>query len=344
MNDAAERFAHDHPVLIGDERARPAFVAAPAESLTPGRLAQLHRLSRGMVVLALDDAGADRLALGPSTSSRRLPHALPFTNSIDAAQVTGGGWSMADRALTIRVATDPRTRACDVLTPGHVHPVRIGADDLLRQADTAAAALELARLSGKLPAAALCSVVDRRGAAVSAFTAAADTPLARLGYVSAAELRAHHLARRAAETTVECSLPTRDGAFRLAANTEGPGASTTLALVHGEPRAHRLPLVYVHYACVLGDALGSLLCDCGRRLRRAIDRILDEGAGVVIYIKPTGAVYECGRTGAVDAPTVAGLLRRTGVESVRLQHESEQLALQLGALGVAVQRRLAPAA
>ena len=344
MRDAADRFADDQAVLIGDEADAPAFVAAPAESVTPGRLARIHRLSQGMVLLALDDAGADRLALAPGTSARRLPRALPFTNSIDAARVTGGGWSMADRALTMRVATDPRTGASDVLTPGHVHPIRIGAADLRHGPDPAGAALELARLSGKLPAVAPGAVVDRRGATVPASAARAGTALSRLGYASAAELRAHHLARRAAETAVECALPTRAGIFRLAATLEGPAAATTLALVHGEPSAHRSPLVCVHCACVLGDALGSLLCDCRRQLDQAVGRILDEGVGILIYVKSPDAVYACGRAGAVDVPAVAGLLRRTGVERARLQHASERLAVELHALGIQVEPRLVTAA
>lgn len=339
MNAAVEYFAADRAVLLGDSDRSPVFVAMAAENMTPARLEHVLELGGGTVALGLEDAAIERLGLR-TVEPRRSPRTS--LAAIDAAAVVAGGWSAADRALTMRTAADPLSGPSDLNTPGHVHPMEVGRDDLLARASAAAAALELARISGKVPAVALCAVAGRRGHPVSLLTARSRRDLARLPHASPADVQVHHRARRAAEMSLECVLPTRVGAFDLAAYVEDPAAATTLAMAHGDLRtAVRTPLVYVHQACLFGDAFGSLLCDCRTTLDRALRDIVREGVGVVIYVKPASATYDCGRAGSADAAAIAGLLRRVGVGAARLEPHSPRLMVALRRLGLQIEEPLA---
>lgn len=339
MNAAVEYLAADRAVLLGDSDQSPVFVAMAAENMTPARLEHLHELGGGTVVLGLEDVATERLGLR-TVEPRRSPR--PSLASIDAATVVAGGWSAADRALTMRTAADPLSGLSDLNTPGHVHPIEVGRDDLLARASAAAAALELARISGKVPAVALSAVAGRRGHPVSSLTARSRRDIARLPHASPADVQVHHRARRAAEMSLECALPTRVGAFELAAYVENPAAVTTLAMAHGDlGAAGRAPLVYVHHACLLGDTFGSRLCECRAELDRALHHIVQEGAGVLIYVKPATATYECVRTESPDAAAIAGLLRRVGVGAARLEPHSPRLMVALRRLGLQIEEPLA---
>jgi 3,4-dihydroxy 2-butanone 4-phosphate synthase / GTP cyclohydrolase II len=333
---SVESFAGDEPVLVGAGDARPVFVALPAESVTARRLARLRELGRGMVVLALEDSIAERLQLPPSPRLRGPRPDLPFTASIDAARGVGDGWSLSDQALTMRVAADPRSEPQELAIPGHVHPIRVERDELLKDGGAASAALELARISHRLEAVALCAVVDRAGGYVTLEQARTNRALSRLPVVVPDELRSSGRSRRAEERAVLCALPTRDGDFEVAAYVDALDGAATVALVHGEPASHPRPSVYIHAACLLGDAFGSLLCDCRLELEGAVDRIVDEGAGIVVYVKTGAAPYACGRDLAVDAGAIAGLLHRVGVAALRLQAGRRTLATELRTFGLDV--------
>lgn len=328
---STERFAAGEPVLVGGEHDATIFVAAAAGAVTPAALERLHELGRGMVVLGLADEIADRLALPSPGAGVRPPIDVPFTAPIDAAFGVSGGWSLRDRAHTIRVAADARTRPDDLTIPGHVHAARVGPGD----GGAAAAALELARLSGREPAVALCAVVDRSGASASLVDARQDPGLGRLPFAASAELRGLVRARRMRVRTISCALPLRGGAF--VAEAYGSDGDVMVALVHGDPAARLRPLVHVHAACVLGDAFGSLACDCRAALDDAFAAIVEAGAGVVLYAKPTSSMPAiCGREQGFDAAVAAGLLRQAGVTRLRLGRRDAALAGELRALGLDV--------
>jgi 3,4-dihydroxy 2-butanone 4-phosphate synthase / GTP cyclohydrolase II len=334
--EAVEDFAADELVLVGGERDLPLFVAVPAQALDAMKLDRLEQLGQGPVVLALEATIADQLQLPASPISTRSRLTLPFTASIDAARGIGGGWSLADRALTMRLVADPQTDPTDLAMPGHVHPARVSGDELLERESTVAAALELARISDRHQAVALCAVVDNEGAFVPIAAARGSRRLSGLRLAQTDELRASRRADRAQWSDVSCALPTRRGLFRVVAHHEELSDVTTLALVHGDPQSRREPLVYVHRSCLLADTLGSLLCSCRAELDQALARILEEGAGILIYAKPSVLTLECGTARTVDAPVMAGLLRRAGTATLRLSGDVAPLAGQLRALGLTV--------
>jgi 3,4-dihydroxy 2-butanone 4-phosphate synthase / GTP cyclohydrolase II len=315
VEPAAARFAERELVLVGDQRDDAIFLACPADGVDAARLERLHELGRGMVVLGLSEPAARRLALPAPWRGTHRQRDIALTAPIDARSGIEGGWSLKDRALTMRVAADPGSRSSDVTIPGHVFPALIEE----RPESVAAAALELARLSGRAPAVALCAVVDRHGRAASLRDARADEQLGRLQVASTAELHSGWIARHAGELSVSCALPTKGGMFRAVGYAPAAQDPPTVALIHGDPATSEPTLVHVHVACLFGDAFGSLLCDCRRELDRAASAITRAGAGVIIYAKPKQVTpVACVRGEPIDATTVAGLLRAVGVTQLRL--------------------------
>jgi 3,4-dihydroxy 2-butanone 4-phosphate synthase/GTP cyclohydrolase II len=320
-DDAADAFAAGEPVLVGDSDDAVVFVAAMAARIDAARLQTIQELAAGMTVLGLGTEHAQRLGLMPLApqAGGAVPHGrlgLELGTPIDAATGIRGGWSLRDRAHTMRTAADPDCRATDLSVPGHVHPAAV----TTAATPAAAAALELARRYGSAPAVALSAVTGGDGMPVGLLAAQRTRELRRLPHVSSAHMRAEALTRRTEGRIVDCALPTRDGAFRAIALDDGPVDPThgsAVALVHGDPAATASPVVHVHPACLLGDTFGSLLCECQAELTGAADAILAAGAGVIVYVKPgvedPNRRYHCGRDTPVDRAPVLALLRACGV-------------------------------
>lgn len=333
LEPAVEQFAAGLPVLVGDVDDHTIFVAVAADSLRPEHLATLQELGRGPVVLGLGEPQTDRLQLRITGPRAAIPAAMRLTTPIDAASGITAGWSLADRARTIRVAGSPTSGPSDVVIPGHVLTARI--EDRGRGA--APAALELARLADRGPAVALCVVLDAGGGVARLNSLSEASRWSRVARASTAELRARMLERGALEDAAACELPTGHGHFRavgLSVNASDPPA---LALVCGDPATRSASLVHIHIACRFGDTFGSLLCDCRRELDAAADAIATEGAGAIVYVQPAcpGAAF-CPRDEPIDLSLAAGLLRAAGVAALRPTPRTARLATELTNLGLEV--------
>lgn len=315
LAQAAEGLADRQLVLVGDDHDETIFLACAADAIDGARLERLHELGRGMVVLGLAEPLARQLALPKPWRVANSRLKLGLTAPIDAASGIEGGWSPRERALTMRVAADPGSRPTDVTIPGHVYPAVVAE----RSFGAPAAAIELARLSGRAPAVAVCPVVDRDGRSASLRDSRGDAELRRLQVASPAELHSGWIARQAQELGVSCALPTPKGLFRASGYGRDEADPGTVALIHGDPAASERPLVHVHVACLFGDAFGSMLCQCGPELERAEAAIVRHGAGVIIYAKPEQETpAACARGERIDAVVVAGLLRAAGICALRL--------------------------
>jgi 3,4-dihydroxy 2-butanone 4-phosphate synthase/GTP cyclohydrolase II len=273
--------------------------------------------------LELPDPWADsRQRLGMNLSA-------PF----DAATGIHGGWSLRDRALTMRVAADPLAGPADLTIPGHVHAARIDQ----RRGDAASAAIELARLGERAPAVALCAVIDRHGELTKLRDALLDAELSRLPVAGTGELLSGSISRDSNAMTVSCWLPTADGSFRAVGYEPAGGDRATVALVHGDPSSVPAPLAHVHVACLFGDAFGSLLCDCRATLQAATAAIIAEGTGVIVYATPADREpTKCARQKPIDAIVAAGLLRSAGIQRLRLFRTDPRLAAALRRCGLEV--------
>jgi 3,4-dihydroxy 2-butanone 4-phosphate synthase/GTP cyclohydrolase II len=166
--------------------------------------------------------------------------------------------------------------------PGHVHAGTV--DDPGSSAP--AVALELARAAGQPAAVLVSAVLDRDGHSVSLDGARSDDRLRRLPAAPIDELCGRAVTRTVELGSIGCALPTRLGDFRVVASAAADEGEVTVALVHGDPGGQDEPLVHTHFACLLGDTFGSLLCDCHGRLAQAAAEIRDRGAGTLIYVKP----------------------------------------------------------
>jgi 3,4-dihydroxy 2-butanone 4-phosphate synthase/GTP cyclohydrolase II len=324
--EALAVFADGAPVLIGDPEDPVVFVAADATAIDAAGLEAIHELAGGMTALGISGVHADRLGLVQPTP-HLSPGGLALTTPVDAVQGIRGGWSMRDRAHTMRTAADPTSGPQHLSVPGHVHLARIASD----ATPAAVAALELARGTGTddgEPAVALGPVTGSDGNPVSLAQARMVRALSRLPVVSSAEIRARAVARRTGGRLVECTLPVAGAAFRAVALGEpvagGPSQAgddgSALALVHGDPALTPRPLVHVHAACLLGDAFGSLACTCAAELAAATAAIITAGAGIIVYVTPgisdPARRYHCGRHTPVDLAPVVALLDACGVAMV----------------------------
>lgn len=280
------------------------------------------------------------LELEPSPTSSRAHLELPFTTSINAASLIGAGWSLSDRALTMRVAAHADSGPGDLRVPGHVHPVRIADEHFLSSGGAVAGSLELARHAQRRAAVALCAVVDRAGAPVEVPELLAQRRFSALPLVDSSELQALLRAGIVRDAAIECALPTRGGSFRVLAHGFSTDGELLLALVHGDPSASARTLVHAHAGCLLGDVFASLRCTCRAELDRAVAEITRIGAGVILYRKAPGAPPPmCAGAGPIDASVAAGLLARVGVSRVRIDGGHAALAPTLRALGLDVENR-----
>lgn len=277
-------------VVVDDEdREDEGDLVVAADLVTEEQMAFLVAHTTGIVCVPLSDDRADRLNLPLMVAHNEDTHGTAFTVSVDHVD-TGTGVSARDRARTARAVADPTTAPSDLRRPGHVFPLRARAGGVLVRQGHTEAAVDLLRLAGRPEVAVISEIVDtdgsmRRGERLRAFADEHGLPI-----VSIAELVRH---RKATERTIEpiseSALPTRAGSFRAVAYRSTVDGLEHLALVLGDVaaagRSSQGVLVRVHSECLTGDVLGSLRCDCGDQLDSAVQAIVDEGCGVLVYLR-----------------------------------------------------------
>ncbi|MFP5299129.1 MAG: GTP cyclohydrolase II, partial [Actinomycetota bacterium] len=205
--------------------------------------------------------------------------------SVDAAVGVTTGISAADRALTLRLLTEPATRPNDLARPGHIFPLRYTPGGVLRRAGHTEAAVDLARLAGLYPAGVLCELVNEDGTVKRMSDLEAFAEEHGLKIIAIADLiKYRRSSEKLVERVTEARIPTAFGEFRTVAYESFDGREH-VALVKGEPAGKDNVLVRVHSECFTGDVLGSIRCDCGTQLADAMKKISDEGEGVIVYIR-----------------------------------------------------------
>jgi 3,4-dihydroxy 2-butanone 4-phosphate synthase/GTP cyclohydrolase II len=284
---AIQAIAEGGMVLVVDDAAREneGDLIMAAEWATPEALAFIVRHGSGIVCVSLEAERLEQLRLPLLTEHGTEVMDTAFTLTVDARHGTTTGVSAADRARTIRALIAPGTSVDDLRRPGHVFPLRSKAGGVLERAGHTEAALDLARLAGLYPAGVLCEVVNDDGTMarlpdLERFAAEHDLPIVSVAELIAYRSRRERLVARAAHAR----LPTRHGEFDVIAYRAHDGR-THLALVRGDVAQHAGALVRVHSECFTGDVLGSVRCDCSAQLDRALERIAEEDAGVVVYIR-----------------------------------------------------------
>jgi 3,4-dihydroxy 2-butanone 4-phosphate synthase / GTP cyclohydrolase II len=288
IEDALDDIREGRIVIVVDDADRENegdFIMA-AEKVTPEAVNFMVTHGRGIVCMPVRAERLEELRIPLMVSKNNESHGTAFAVSIDVKDRTTTGTSAYDRAATVRAIADATLTAEDVRMPGHVFPLMAQPGGVLRRAGHTEATVDLARLAGLYPAGVLCEVLHPDG------TMARLPELLRvarehgLRLISIADLidyrrRSEKMVRRVARA----SIPTRHGVFDAYAYESELEAVSHLALVLGEVGDGRDVLVRVHSECLTGDVFGSLRCDCGDQLERALDLIAEEGRGVILYVR-----------------------------------------------------------
>ncbi|TVT24150.1 bifunctional 3,4-dihydroxy-2-butanone-4-phosphate synthase/GTP cyclohydrolase II [Amycolatopsis acidiphila] len=274
-------------VLDDEDRENEADLIMAAEHATPRTVAFFLEHTSGFLCVSVSPERADELGLDLMTEDNTEAQGTAFLVSVDARTGTTTGISAGDRAATCRALADVRTRPEDLARPGHVLPLRARPGGVLKRAGHTEAGVDLCSLAGLAPAALLCEMVtsDRlgmlRGRDAVAFARRQNLPV-----ITIADLVRHRRAStRLAERSGEARVATPDAEFQVVAYRSVLDDVEHLALVLGDVADGEPVLARVHSECLTGDLFGSLRCDCGPQLRLAVQRIAQEGRGVIVYLR-----------------------------------------------------------
>ncbi len=260
-----------------------------ASFVTPERINFMARYGRGIICVPMEGPALDRLGLYPMVSPSEDPMKTAWTVSVDARRGVTTGISAHDRTQTIQVLVNAQSVPSDLARPGHVFPLRAKAGGVLRRAGHTEAAVDLARLAGVFPAGVICEIMKDDGTMARtpdllAFAQAHQLKMCTIASLIEYRRRFEKLVHRSVAT----KLPTEFGEFELVLYETSINDLQHVALVKGTVSDGAPALVRVHSQCLTGDVFGSLRCDCGPQLRRAMERITEEGRGVILYINQEG--------------------------------------------------------
>jgi 3,4-dihydroxy 2-butanone 4-phosphate synthase / GTP cyclohydrolase II len=277
-------------VVVDDEdRENEGDLLMAADKATPEAVNFMAKHGRGIICMPMLADRLEALHISMMVQDNTAPLATAFTVSVDARRGVGTGTSAYDRAVTIRTLIDPATRPEDLTRPGHIFPLRAMPGGVLRRAGHTEAAVDLARLAGRVPAGVICEVLDEGGGMARVPELLALARQHGLKCVTIKDLieyriQKEKLVRRAAQTR----MPTEYGEFRVIAYETTVDDRLPLALVLGDVAGADPVLIRVHSECLPGDVFGCHRCDCGSQLHRALAIIKGEGRGVLVYMRQEG--------------------------------------------------------
>jgi 3,4-dihydroxy 2-butanone 4-phosphate synthase / GTP cyclohydrolase II len=274
-------------VVVDDEdRENEGDLIFAAQRATSELTGFMIRWTSGYICVAMPGAELDRLGLPPMTLINEDKKGTAYAITVDARDVKATGISAEDRARTIKVLSDTATEPWELTRPGHVVPLRAMEGGVLRRPGHTEAAVDLARLAGLTPAGALCELVNEDGSMMRAPECRAFADAHGLVMISIADLIAHirHYERQI-ERAADTRLPTEHGEFRAVGYRSKLDGVEHVALVCGEVGDGEDILVRVHSECLTGDVFGSRRCDCGPQLDAALERVAQEGRGIVLYMR-----------------------------------------------------------
>lgn len=277
-------------ILVDDEnRENEGDLVIAAEHATAEAVNFMAKHGRGLICMPIEERRARGLGLTPMCPENTALHGTYFTVSVDAKEGITTGISAHDRARTIRVILDDKTRPDDLARPGHIFPLIAREGGVLRRAGHTEATVDLARLAGLKPAAVLCEILNDDGTMARLPQLEAFAKRHSLVIVSIADLIAYRKRNeRLIQRIAVADLPTRYGDFKIYSYASPIEHEEHIALVKGDVSGKQNVLVRVHSECLTGDVLGSFRCDCGGQLQRALEMIEAEGRGVLVYMRQEG--------------------------------------------------------
>jgi 3,4-dihydroxy 2-butanone 4-phosphate synthase/GTP cyclohydrolase II len=289
IDEAIKAMAEKRIVIVVDDedRENEGDLVMAAEAATPENIAFFLAHTSGVICVPLEPERADELDLPLMVVANTEAQRTAFTVSVDYRHGTTTGISASDRASTIQALIDPATRPTDLNRPGHIFPLRYRPGGVLKRAGHTEATVDLSRMAGLSAAGVLCEVVteDKSGMArleeLEVFAEKHGLPIVSIADLIRYRRRHEKLVRQVGEATI----PTVAGDFEAVVYESVLDGEQHMAFVVGDVAGAEDVLVRVHSECLTGDVFGSLRCDCGPQLQAALERIAEEGTGVLVYLR-----------------------------------------------------------
>lgn len=292
IEEAIEEVRKGHMIVVVDDenRENEGDLIMAAEDITPEKVNFMETYARGLICVPLTAERCEALDLPMMVTSNTSTHETPFTVSVDLL-INGctTGISAHDRAETILALSNPETKPADIGRPGHIFPLRAKARGVLQRAGHTEAAVDLARLAGKLPAGVLIEIKKENGEMARLPELVEFAKEHALKIISVADLIKFRLERESLiEKGVKVKMPTEYGRFELIPFRQKSNGLEHVALIKGSWEKDEPILIRVHSSCVTGDIFGSKRCECGEQLHKAMQEIDKAGKGVLLYLNQEG--------------------------------------------------------
>ncbi|MGB2763707.1 MAG: bifunctional 3,4-dihydroxy-2-butanone-4-phosphate synthase/GTP cyclohydrolase II [Candidatus Aminicenantaceae bacterium] len=273
-------------IIVDDEdRENEGDLMVAAEKVTPETINFMTKHARGLICLPLTEKRLKELDIPLMVRDNTAPFGTAFTVSIDAKEGVTTGISAYDRAKTVLTAISSKTRPEDLTRPGHVFPLKAQEGGVLERSGQTEAALDIVRLAGLKPAGVICEIMNEDGTMsrmpqLEEFSQVHNIPILTIADLIKYRMKHERLVKMVEET----ELPTKFGDFKVMIFEDIIHKEDHIALVKGEITKDEPILVRAHSQCLTGDTFGSIRCDCGQQLHRAMEMINKEGKGVILYI------------------------------------------------------------
>ena len=291
IEEALDDFREGKFVIVVDDEDRENegdFIIA-AEKITPEAVNFMLKNGRGVLCAPITLSRCKELELAPQVSANTSLLGTPFTVTIDKVEGCTTGVSTADRAATIKALADPTSKPETFARPGHINPLYAQDNGVLRRAGHTEASIDLARLSGLYPAAALIEIMNEDGTMARMPQLIEIAKKHNLKIISIKDLIEYRLKQESlVDKGEEVDMPTAHGHFRLIPFRQKSNGLEHIALIKGEWSEDEPILVRVHSSCMTGDIFGSQRCDCGAQLHEAMELIDKAGKGVIVYLNQEG--------------------------------------------------------
>ncbi|MDR1859963.1 MAG: bifunctional 3,4-dihydroxy-2-butanone-4-phosphate synthase/GTP cyclohydrolase II [Bacteroidales bacterium] len=292
IEEAIEAFRQGELVIVVDDEDRENegdFIAA-AELITPEKVNFMTKYGRGELCAPLTETRCDELNLPLQVRENTSLHGTPFTVTVDLiGHGCTTGISSYDRAQTLLALADENTRPEDLGRPGHVSPLRARERGVLRRAGHTEAAIDLARLAGLKPAGVLIEILNDDGSMARLPQLMDVARRFNMKIITIKDLIAYRLRSEShIERGEEVTLPTRYGEFRIIPFRQKSNGAEHIAIIKGQWLPDEEILVRMHSSCMTGDIFGSLRCECGEQLHKALEIIEKNGKGVIVYMQQEG--------------------------------------------------------
>ena len=292
IEEAIEQIKAGHMVILVDDedRENEGDLTIAADAVTPEAINLMAKYARGLICLSLTGEKIDALDLPMMVDNNTSPFGTGFTVSIEARCGVSTGISAHDRATTILTAVAEDAQPKDLVRPGHIFPLRAKDGGVIVRAGQTEGSVDLARLAGRKPGGVICEIMDEDGTmarmpALEKFSEEHGIGICTIADLIEYRMRIESFVRRAAETVI----PTpHAGDFKMVVYENDVDNLLHIAMVKGEIDPDEPVLVRVHSECLTGDIFGSLRCDCGEQLARAMQMMDQEGKGVFLYIRQEG--------------------------------------------------------